>query len=78
MVARVFRALGRRPRLLVVPLWVFRAALVLMRVFPRYRHWSAAMAARMNRDLVFEHTGAARDLAFAPKRFELSAKELPA
>ena len=78
MVARVFRALGRRPRLLVVPLWVFRAALVLMRVFPRYGHWSAAMAARMNRDLVFEHTGAARDLAFAPKCFELSAKELPA
>ena len=78
MVARVFRALGRRPRLLVVPLWVFRAALVLMRVFPRYGHWSAAMAARMNSDLVFEHTGAARDLAFAPKCFELSAKELPA
>jgi len=78
MVARVFRALGRRPRLLTVPLWVFRAALVLMRVFPRYGHWSVAMAERMNRDLVFDHTGAARDLAFAPKCFELSAKELPA
>jgi hypothetical protein len=46
--------------------------LLLLRMLPRYRHWSAAMAQRMNQDLVFEHTEAARDLGFAPRGFLLS------
>ncbi|MBT9590659.1 MAG: NAD(P)-dependent oxidoreductase, partial [Thiobacillus sp.] len=44
MVARVFAALGRPPRLLPVPLPAFRVAVALLRCLPRYRHWSAAMA----------------------------------
>ncbi|WP_431700425.1 NAD-dependent epimerase/dehydratase family protein [Pseudomonas sp. BR20] len=76
MVARVFTAQNRRPRLLTVPLWGFRITLLLLRVLPRYRHWSAAMAQRMNQDLVFEHTDAARDLGFAPRGFLLSQDDL--
>lgn len=72
MVTRVFTAQNRRPRLLTVPLWGFRMTLLLLRMLPRYRHWSAAMAQRMNQDLVFEHTEAARDLGFAPRGFLLS------
>lgn len=77
MVARVFAALGRPPRLVHVPLPAFRVAVALMRCLPRYRHWSAAMAERMNRDLVFDHAEAARDLGFKPKAFVLAAGDLP-
>lgn len=77
MVARVFAALGRRTRLLTVPLWAFRLALAVLRRLARYRHWSPAMAERMNRDLVFDHSEAARDLGFKPRVFALAAEDLP-
>jgi nucleoside-diphosphate-sugar epimerase len=77
MVARVFIALGKAPRLLTVPLWVFRLALLLLRCLPRYRHWTAAMAERMNQDLVFEHSAAQRDLGFNPRGFALTAEDVP-
>jgi nucleoside-diphosphate-sugar epimerase len=77
MVARVFAALGRRPRLLTVPLWAFRLAVCVLRCLPRYRQWSAAMAERMNSDLVFDHADAVRDLGFKPRGFALAAEDLP-
>jgi nucleoside-diphosphate-sugar epimerase len=77
MVARVFAALGRPTRLLTVPLWAFRLAVSVLRCLPRYRQWSAAMAERMNRDLVFDHTEAVRDLGFKPRGFVLMAEDLP-
>lgn len=77
MVARVFEALGRRPHLLKVPLWAFSLAVALLRVLPRYRQWSVAMAQRMGRDLVFDHARAARDLGFKPRRFLLKVEDLP-
>ncbi|MBE8590396.1 NAD-dependent epimerase/dehydratase family protein [Pseudomonas sp. MAFF 301449] len=76
MVGRVFGALNRRPRLLTVPLWVFRIVVPLLRCLPRYRQWSAAMAQRMNQDLIFDHGDAARDLGFAPRAFVLSKPDL--
>ena len=77
MVARIFAALGRRPRLLAVPLWVFSLAVAVLRRLPRYRHWSAAMALRMNRDLVFDHSAASRDFAFKPRAFAPSVEDVP-
>lgn len=77
MVARIFTALGRRPRVLTVPLWAFRLAVTMLRRLPRYRQWSAAMAERMNRDLVFDHTEAARDLGYKPRGFVLAAEDFP-
>lgn len=77
MVVCVFTALGRRPRLLTVPLWAFRLAVSVLRCLPRYRQWSAAMAERMNRDLVFDHSEAARDLGFKPRDLALAAEDLP-
>jgi len=77
MVARVFATLGRPPRLLPVPLAAFRVAVALLRRLPRYRQWSAAMAERMSRDLVFDHAEAARDLGFKPRGFVLAAGDLP-
>lgn len=77
MVARVFAALDCNPRLLTVPLWVFRMAVAMLRPLPRYRQLSAAMAVRMNRDLVFDHAEAVRDLGFKPRGFALAAEDLP-
>ena len=78
MVGHIFTALGCRPRLLTVPLWAFHLAVSVLRRLPRYRQWSAAMAERMNRDLVFDHAEAARDLGFKPGAFVLEAGDLPA
>ena len=78
MVTRVCSALGRRVRLLPVPLWTFRLALALLRPLPRYRQWSIGMAERMSQDLVFDHAEARRDLAFKPQVFALAAADLPA
>jgi nucleoside-diphosphate-sugar epimerase len=76
MVAHVFAALGRPPRLLPVPLSAFRLTVALLRCLPRYRNWTTAMAERMNRDLVFDHGEATRDLGFQPRGFALSAQDL--
>lgn len=76
LLAGVFAALGRRPLLLPVPLSLFRIAVALLRCMPRYRQWSPAMAERMNRDLLFDHSKAARDLAFTPRAFALSAEDV--
>ena len=77
MVGRVFAALNRRPRLLPVPVWVFRFAVTCLRLVPRYRHWSSAMAERMNQDLVFDNSDAVRDLGFRPRSFKLLDEDLP-
>ncbi len=76
MVARVFKALGRPVRLVTVPLWAFRLAVAVLCYLPRYRHWSAAMAERMNRDLVFDHAVAARDIGFNPRPFSISLEDI--
>jgi len=77
MVVRLFIALGKRPRLLTVPLWAFRLAVAVLRRVPRYRLWSTAMAERMNQDLVFDHSEAVRDLGFKPRGFALKAEDVP-
>ncbi len=77
MIARVFLALDRRPRMLIVPLYIFSLAVTVLRRLPRYRQWSVAMAERMNRDLVFDHSEATRDLGFKPRLFALEKGDLP-
>lgn len=69
MVARVFEAQGRRSRFIQVPLLFFRLGVVCLRLFPRYKHWTAAMAQRMNKDMVFDHSDAERDFGFRARAF---------
>jgi nucleoside-diphosphate-sugar epimerase len=76
MVTRIFGALGRRPRLFIVPLWVFSLMVAVFRLLPRYRHWSTAMVERMNRDLVFDHDAAAQEFAFKPRGFAPSVDDV--
>lgn len=77
MVCRVFAAIGKFPHLVTVPRWLFRLAVVALRLLPRYRNWTTEMAERMNRDLVFDHGDAARDLGFSPRPFQLSQGDVP-
>ncbi len=77
MIARLFVALGRKPRLVEVPLWVFALAVSGLKILPRFRKWSPAMAERMNQDMVFGYEEAARDLGFNPQPFVLDKKDLP-
>ena len=77
MVRRVFAAMGRRPFFVRAPLSLFRFAVATMRLMPRFRNWSPAMAERMNRDMVFDHSEAERELGFTPRAFILRAEDLP-
>lgn len=77
LVTRVFQALGRPVRLFALPSWTVRTLLVLLRLLPRFRHWTPAMAERMNADLVFDHGAAARDLGFTPRPFHPRGEDLP-
>jgi uncharacterized protein YbjT (DUF2867 family) len=77
MVERVFAALGRRPRIVRVPMVAFRAAIQVARLLPGRRGWTPAMAERMNRDMAFAHDEASRDLGFAPRPFRLEPRDLP-
>jgi nucleoside-diphosphate-sugar epimerase len=77
MVGRVFSVIGRKPRFVILPLCLFRLAVMFLRLLPRFRHWSPAIAERMNLDLVFDHTDARRDLGFTPRPFRLSIEDIP-
>lgn len=78
MVCRVFATVGRLPHLVTVPRWMFRIAVLALGLLPRYRHWTLEMAERMNRDLVFDHVDAVRDLGFSPQAFRLLPEDMPA
>jgi nucleoside-diphosphate-sugar epimerase len=76
MICRIFSALGRKPRFVAFPLWLFRVVVFILRIFPPFRHWSIAMAERMNQDLIFDHAEASRDLGFAPRPFLPTQEDL--
>ncbi len=77
MVKRVFQALDRTPRILTIPLWLFRIALWGLRLLPRYQHWTTAMASRMDQDLIFDCSDTKRDLKFFPRPFIVTTADLP-
>ncbi|WP_430231811.1 NAD-dependent epimerase/dehydratase family protein [Nitrosomonas communis] len=77
MIKRVFAALDQPPYLLTIPHWIYRVAVSILQKLPRYRHWTVAMAERMNRDLVFECVEAARDFGYTPRPFMLAKEDLP-
>jgi GT2 family glycosyltransferase/nucleoside-diphosphate-sugar epimerase len=76
MVTRIFEALSIRPLILSMPLWMFAAAVAVVRVLPPYRSWSSAMVERMNLDMSFDNNDAVRDLGFVPQAFKLDASDL--
>jgi nucleoside-diphosphate-sugar epimerase len=77
MVERIFVAMGLRPRMLKIPLPLFRLAVATVRHLPHYRGLNMEMAERMNRDLIYEHEDAKRDFGYTPRPFAITPKDLP-
>jgi len=77
MVATVFKAMDRPERFIRIPRWLFRATILYLRILPRFRDWSVAMAERMESDLVFDHTEATGDFGYLPRPFRLDDIDLP-
>jgi uncharacterized protein YbjT (DUF2867 family) len=67
MAARIFEALGRRPRLLSLPLPLWRLGLAL--AAPLLPGATPAMGGRMSEDLTFDAGPAIRDFGYAPRAF---------
>lgn len=74
MAERVFLALGRKPRLVMLPVpflrLAFRVASLLGLV--RERDFGVAIFQRMNEDLVFDVADGLKALDYQPRRFDLS------
>ena len=77
MVKRVFTTLGKKPRIVTLPLPILKIGLAIMKLIPRYRRLTSAMITRMNQDMVFAHEAASRDFGFAPRPFKLNENDLP-
>jgi nucleoside-diphosphate-sugar epimerase len=70
MVARIFAAMGRQPRIFPLPLAAFEIAAKIARLHPRYRHIRSSMAERMEKNMTFSNAEAISDFGFSPRRFE--------
>jgi nucleoside-diphosphate-sugar epimerase len=78
MVGRIFEALRLPRRIVSVPVPLYRRLLALRSRMTGNRETSAGAADRMNEDLCFDTTDAARDLGFRPQVFLANpARDLP-
>lgn len=68
MVERIFHGLGRKIRILSLPLWLFRMGLRVLAVFSRFS-FSPEMASRMSQDLNYNCAGAIEDFGFQAQGF---------
>jgi nucleoside-diphosphate-sugar epimerase len=71
MVELVFAALGRRPRIVHLPVALLRPALALARRMPGFRFLPADAADRMDMDQAFDSSEARRDFGYAARAFDL-------
>jgi len=69
MVTAIFRGMKKPPRLLKIPVWVFRVAVFCLRWLPAFRNVSLSMVERMNSNLCFEHSQATKDFAYQARAF---------
>ncbi len=67
MAERVFEGMGRKPRILALPEWLWRLAFTLAR--PLLPGATAQMGARMSEDLVFNNGPAKRSFDWNPRSF---------
>jgi len=69
MVTTIFHRLGKPPRILPIPLPLFKLITLSLKVWPAYAHLSTAMLARINQNLGFDHTSARQDFGYQPRPF---------
>ena len=69
MLERIFRKLGRSPRIIHPPFWMWRLALIVAGRMPGFADVNAAMLQRINQDLSFDHQSASQAFGYAPRQF---------
>ncbi|HDN26161.1 MAG TPA: NAD-dependent epimerase/dehydratase family protein [Thioploca sp.] len=69
MVEAIFHHLGKKPRIMSIPLPIFKLMTRCISWLPAFAHLSTAMITRMNQDLCFEHTAAYHDFGYSPRTF---------
>jgi GT2 family glycosyltransferase/nucleoside-diphosphate-sugar epimerase len=69
MVQRISVTLGKKSRIINIPLPLLRFFLLGLSYIPHYRHLTPEMANRINFDMCFDHVSASQDLCFAPRSF---------
>ena len=70
MLEALFQRRGLSPRVYPVPAVIWRPLLALLRLWPAYREFNAAMAARVDIDMCFDHDQATCAFGYAPRAFE--------
>lgn len=75
MVERISACIGRKSRIVNIPLTALRFCLRGISLIPHYRHLNPEMANRINLDMCFDHESASRDLCFFPRKFLKSDAE---
>lgn len=68
MVERIFVGLQKTPRVISVPLWLFRLALKTASLLGSF-NYTAQMANRMNQDLAYSNQAAMDDFGYDPQPF---------
>lgn len=69
MVRRIAIADGLSPRVVPIPLTLYRSLISLARLLPRFAHLRKEMVDRMYFDLVADHSEASADFGFMPRQF---------
>lgn len=69
MIERIFRYLGRPPRILNVPLPFYRFAIRMASLLPRCGHLTPDMADRIMQNHSFDIGNATRDFGYSPRKF---------
>ncbi len=67
MAVRIFESLGRPPRVLSLPPWLWALAFAVARPF--LPGATATMGSRMEKDLTFDGSAAEQDFSWRPRRF---------
>jgi nucleoside-diphosphate-sugar epimerase len=75
MVEAIFHQVGKKPRILSIPLPLFKFLLRSFNWLPALPSISETMVIRMNQDLCFDHSAAYRDFAYQPRTFSNSIVE---
>lgn len=77
MVERIFNGLQRKPRILSIPLSLFRGMLALAAKLKQF-DYTPEMANRMSQDLCYDISAAQKDFGFTPQAFLLNPqRDLP-
>ena len=76
MVERIFGAMGRHPRFVRCPLFLFSLVVQLLKLLPVVDGPTKEMALRMNKDQAFDHREASADLGFSPRPFHPQPSEV--